>query len=128
MIHRCKYKKASALRRLKQFELEIVLLCLFKTLEDVTSGIVIACSDGQFVESLCLQIGDKLPDVVLEEGTPQNKVKLRELAAGKKLVIVTTVGAFTPCCSKVNTSFYFPIVTLLGFFVVDTSTKLCVKL
>ncbi|KZS17002.1 Peroxiredoxin-5, mitochondrial [Daphnia magna] len=44
--------------------------------------------------------GDKLPNVYLHENTPDSKVNISELAAGKKVVIVGVPGAFTPCCSK----------------------------
>lgn len=48
------------------------------------------------------KVGDKLPNVDLFDGTPQNKVNLVELVKNKKVVIFGEVGAFTPCCSKVS--------------------------
>jgi hypothetical protein len=37
---------------------------------------------------ICMQPGDALPDVTLFEGTPGNKIKLRDLFAGKKVSAV----------------------------------------
>nr|AEA92625.1 peroxiredoxin type II [Dunaliella viridis] len=49
-----------------------------------------------------IKVGDALPDVKVFEGTPGGEVKLRDLFAGKKGVIVAVPGAFTPGCSKTH--------------------------
>jgi 2-Cys peroxiredoxin 5 len=73
-----------------------------------------------------LQVGDKLPDVAVYEGQPNNAVKLRDVFAGKKVlaqplrartpratlmmaaplclqgVLLAVPGAFTPGCSKTH--------------------------
>ncbi len=40
----------------------------------------------------------------LFEGNPGNKVSVSELVKGKKVVFFGVPGAFTPGCSKVNSS------------------------
>ena len=47
-------------------------------------------------------VGDKLPSVVLYENSPDGKVELVSLCAGKKVVIFGVPGAFTPGCSKTH--------------------------
>lgn len=49
-----------------------------------------------------MQVGDKLPSVVVTEETPNGKVNIAELFAGKKGVLFAVPGAFTPGCTKVN--------------------------
>lgn len=49
-----------------------------------------------------LQEGDVLPNADLFEDTPANKVSLKELTTGKKVIIFAVPGAFTPGCSKVK--------------------------
>lgn len=51
--------------------------------------------------SMIYQVGDKLPSVQVMEGTPNGKVNIAELFAGKKGVLFAVPGAFTPGCSKV---------------------------
>ena len=51
--------------------------------------------------SVIWQVGDKLPSVQVMEGTPNGKVNIAELFAGKKGVLFAVPGAFTPGCSKV---------------------------
>lgn len=56
--------------------------------------------------------GDAVPDITLYEGTPLTEiqpgtppvkaVKLRDVFAGKKGVLVNVPGAFTPGCSKTH--------------------------
>ena len=58
-----------------------------------------------------LQVGDKLPNVDLFEGSPGSKVNAAELFAGKKGVLFAVPGAFTPGCSKVH-------MHRIGFFYV----------
>ena len=48
-----------------------------------------------------LQAGSPLPDVTLFEGSPDNKVALREVFGYKKGVLFAVPGAFTPGCTKV---------------------------
>ena len=48
------------------------------------------------------QVGDKLPSVQVMEGTPNDKVNVASLFAGKKGVLFAVPGAFTPGCSKVG--------------------------
>ncbi|CAH1408198.1 unnamed protein product [Nezara viridula] len=49
-----------------------------------------------------IQVGDTIPDATLYENTPGNKVNIKELCAGKKVVIFAVPGAFTPGCSKTH--------------------------
>lgn len=42
------------------------------------------------------KVGDAIPNVNLDEDTPANKVNIAEFCAGRKVVIVGVVGAFTP--------------------------------
>ena len=44
--------------------------------------------------------GTKLPNSVLYENTPANKVSVHDLFAGKKGIIIGVPGAFTPTCSN----------------------------
>ena len=48
------------------------------------------------------QVGDTLPSVEVQEGTPNTKVNIKDLFAGKKGVLFAVPGAFTPGCSKVQ--------------------------
>lgn len=41
-----------------------------------------------------------MPSVDLYEGTPTNKVNIKNLTTGKKVIIFAVPGAFTPGCSK----------------------------
>ena len=61
------------------------------------------------------QVGDKLPNVDLFDGTPQNKVNLPKLVSGKKVVIVGEVGAFTPCCTKVYVTLTKLIIYIFNY-------------
>uniref|UniRef100_A0A1B0FCP1 Peroxiredoxin-5 n=1 Tax=Glossina morsitans morsitans TaxID=37546 RepID=A0A1B0FCP1_GLOMM len=48
------------------------------------------------------KVGDRLPSVHLFEGSPRNKINIRELTAGQKVIIFGVPGAFTPyTCSMV---------------------------
>ena len=49
-----------------------------------------------------IAVGDKLPNVVLYENSPDGKVELVPLCAGKKVVIFGVPGAFTPGCSNTH--------------------------
>ncbi|XP_057378632.1 peroxiredoxin-5, mitochondrial-like [Daphnia carinata] len=51
---------------------------------------------------MAVKCGDKLPNVYVHENTPDSKVNISQLAAGKKVVILGVPGAFTPCCSKTH--------------------------
>ena len=49
-----------------------------------------------------LQAGDPLPDATLYEGTPDNKVNIKEVFGNKTGILFGVPGAFTPGCSKVS--------------------------
>ena len=48
------------------------------------------------------QVGDVLPSVDVQEGTPGDSVNVKELFAGKKGILFGVPGAFTPTCHKVR--------------------------
>ncbi|KAL9873327.1 peroxiredoxin-5, mitochondrial-like [Glossina fuscipes fuscipes] len=49
------------------------------------------------------KVGDRLPSVDLFEGSPRNKINIRELTAGQKVIIFGVPGAFTPfTCSTIH--------------------------
>ena len=50
----------------------------------------------------CVQQGETLPSVELQENTPANKVNIRDLFKGKKGIIFGVPGAYTPTCSNVS--------------------------
>lgn len=50
------------------------------------------------------QIGEHLPSVEVHEGEPGNKVAMDQLFKGKKGVLFAVPGAFTPGCSKVEST------------------------
>jgi len=43
-----------------------------------------------------VKVGDKVPDVTFDSDFPPQKVKLRDLTKGKRVVLVGLPGAFTP--------------------------------
>ena len=49
---------------------------------------------------MSIRIGDRLPSIKLQEGTPNVTHNMAELFARKKGVIFAVPGAFTPGCSK----------------------------
>jgi len=49
-----------------------------------------------------IKVGDQLPAATLFEGTPDGKVEVAELFAGKRAVVFGVPGAFTPGCSKTH--------------------------
>lgn len=51
------------------------------------------------------QVGQQLPAVKVQEGEPGNKVAMDQLFKGKRGVLFAVPGAFTPGCSKVESSF-----------------------
>jgi peroxiredoxin len=55
-------------------------------------------------ETMEIEVGYKIPDVTLIEGSPDygkpTEVNLAELIKGKKVAIFAVPGAFTPGCSK----------------------------
>lgn len=57
------------------------------------------------------QVGEQLPAVEVQEGEPGNKVAMDQLFKGKKGVLFAVPGAFTPGCSKVEST-----MSLLFFF------------
>ena len=48
-----------------------------------------------------MQIGDTLPSIELQEGTPKDKVNIADLFKGKRGILFGVPGAFTPGCSVV---------------------------
>jgi len=46
-----------------------------------------------------LQQGDRVPNAVLNEGKPDNKVHLHDVLKGKKVILFGVPGAYTPTCS-----------------------------
>jgi hypothetical protein len=59
-----------------------------------------------------LKEGTKLPNSVLFENTPGNKVNVHDLFNGKKGILLGVPGAFTPTCSNVTFQFIFDIQNL----------------
>eukprot|EP01126_Amoeba_proteus_P033566 TRINITY_DN329_c0_g1_i16.p1 TRINITY_DN329_c0_g1~~TRINITY_DN329_c0_g1_i16.p1 ORF type:complete len:120 (+),score=25.62 TRINITY_DN329_c0_g1_i16:49-408(+) len=51
---------------------------------------------------MSLQVGDVLPSIELDEGTPRTKVNVRDLFADKKGILFAVPGAFTPGCSRTH--------------------------
>ncbi|XP_049868476.1 peroxiredoxin-5, mitochondrial [Pectinophora gossypiella] len=49
-----------------------------------------------------IKVGDTIPSVDLFEDSPANKVNLKDLSSGKKVVLFAVPGAFTPGCSKTH--------------------------
>jgi len=51
---------------------------------------------------MAIQVGDRIPEVTIQEVTPDGakKVSTRDLFAGKKAVLFAVPGAFTPVCSE----------------------------
>uniref|UniRef100_A0A665XCU4 Peroxiredoxin-5 n=1 Tax=Echeneis naucrates TaxID=173247 RepID=A0A665XCU4_ECHNA len=49
-----------------------------------------------------IQVGEHLPAVEVQEGEPGNKVAMDQLFKGKKGVLFSVPGAFTPGCSKTH--------------------------
>ncbi|KAJ7382773.1 Peroxiredoxin-5, mitochondrial [Desmophyllum pertusum] len=49
-----------------------------------------------------IKVGDKVPSVQVMEATPNDKVDVASLFAGKKGVLFAVPGAFTPGCSKTH--------------------------
>ncbi|XP_071501442.1 peroxiredoxin-5, mitochondrial-like [Diadema antillarum] len=58
-----------------------------------------SCSSAR---NMPIKVGDALPSVELQEGTPGSKVNVADLFAGKKGVLFAVPGAFTPGCSKTH--------------------------
>merc|ERR1711916_113364 len=53
------------------------------------------------------QVGDSLPkDVLLDENNPKNKVSLSDVFGGKKGVLISIPGAFTPGCTGTHVPSY----------------------
>lgn len=51
---------------------------------------------------MSIQVGDRLPNIALQEGTPGTTHNMGELFSGKRAVIFAVPGAFTPGCSKTH--------------------------
>ncbi|XP_041352984.1 peroxiredoxin-5, mitochondrial-like [Gigantopelta aegis] len=56
-----------------------------------------------------IKVGEPLPDVDLYEGTPTNKVNIRQLYKGKRGVLFSVVGAFTPGCTQSHLPEYLSV-------------------
>jgi len=56
--------------------------------------------DISLSSTMAAKIGDPIPNVDLFEKTPANKVNVKSLTQGRKIVIFGVPGAFTPGCSK----------------------------
>ena len=73
------------------------------------------------------QVGDPIPSVEVQEGTPNTKVNMKHLFTGKKGVLFAVPGAFTPGCSKVRTSCLLRQVKLAYVTVINCSYKHATK-
>lgn len=51
---------------------------------------------------MTIQVGDQLPALSLQEGTPATKHDMSQLFKGKRGIIFGVPGAFTPGCSKTH--------------------------
>ncbi|XP_055036960.2 peroxiredoxin-5, mitochondrial [Misgurnus anguillicaudatus] len=49
-----------------------------------------------------IQVGQKLPDIEVQEGDPGNSISMAQLFRGKTGVLFGVPGAFTPGCSKTH--------------------------
>ena len=49
-----------------------------------------------------IKVGEILPSKELSEGAPGNKVNIKELFTGKKGILFSVPGAYTPTCSKIH--------------------------
>ncbi|XP_068991184.1 peroxiredoxin-5, mitochondrial-like [Neodiprion pinetum] len=49
-----------------------------------------------------IQVGEKIPSVILYEEIPDNEINISNLIAGKKVIIFGVPGAFVPGCSRVH--------------------------
>lgn len=49
------------------------------------------------------EVGQRLPDIEVQEGDPSNTISMAQLFKGKTGVLFAVPGAFTPGCSKVLT-------------------------
>ena len=47
-----------------------------------------------------ISVGDKLPSIALQEGSPANKLDSAALFAGKRGILFAVPGAFTPGCDR----------------------------
>lgn len=74
------------------------------------TGVIRYCNLGKWVYFLIYcrlnlqQVGEHLPAVEVQEGEPGNKVAMDQLFKGKKGVLFAVPGAFTPGCSKVEST------------------------
>ena len=49
-----------------------------------------------------IKTGDPIPSTELSEGSPGNKVNIKELFTGKKGILFAVPGAYTPTCSNTH--------------------------
>ena len=73
---------------------------------------------------MVIKAGDKLPAVTLFEGTPDGKIELQELFAGKKGILFGVPGAFTPGCSKTHLPGYVEKADEIKRF--NCEAKICI--
>ncbi|KAI4874391.1 hypothetical protein NFI96_013699 [Prochilodus magdalenae] len=55
-----------------------------------------------FTVNMPIQVGESLPAVEVQEGSPEQKVSMDQLFKGKKGILFAVPGAFTPGCSKTH--------------------------
>ncbi|KAI6651048.1 Peroxiredoxin V protein [Oopsacas minuta] len=73
------------------------------TLRIATSGIrLLSLKRMSNIKELSIKAGDVLPSRELTEGTIDNKVNIKQLFSGKKGILFSVPGAFTPTCSKTH--------------------------
>ena len=51
---------------------------------------------------MSIQVGDTLPSMLLQEGSPGNTVDIQTLFKGKRGILFGVPGAFTPDCNDVH--------------------------
>lgn len=61
-----------------------------------------------------LAVGDSVPSVEVQEGSPGNTVNLAQETANGKYVIVGVPGAFSPACSASHAPGYIKLIDQLG--------------
>ncbi|XP_064094312.1 LOW QUALITY PROTEIN: peroxiredoxin-5, mitochondrial-like [Macrobrachium nipponense] len=74
----------------------------------LTQGVSRFCTKSRFgvftalSRTMSIKVGDEIPSVDVYEETPANAVNLRDVSAGRKILIFAVPGAFTPGCSKTH--------------------------
>ena len=49
---------------------------------------------------MAIQVGDQIPDIEVSMGTPDSKISMSQICAGRKVLLFAVPGAFTPGCSR----------------------------